>query len=36
MFTIRRECPLVALILTLGASVAAAVPAKRDDQILIP
>jgi imidazolonepropionase-like amidohydrolase len=35
MFTIRRECPLVALILTLGASVAAAVPAKRDDQILI-
>jgi hypothetical protein len=35
MFTIRRECPLVALILTLAASVAAAVPAKRDDQILI-
>jgi imidazolonepropionase-like amidohydrolase len=35
MFTIRRERPLVALILTLAASVAAAVPAKRDDQILI-
>jgi imidazolonepropionase-like amidohydrolase len=35
MFTIRRECPLVALILTLAASVAAAVPARRDDQILI-
>jgi imidazolonepropionase-like amidohydrolase len=35
MFTIRRECPPVALILTLAASVAAAVPAQRDDQILI-
>ena len=36
MFTIRRECPLVALILMLAASVAGAVPAQRDDQILIP
>jgi hypothetical protein len=34
MLTIRRDC-LVALMLTLAASVAAAVPAKRDDQILL-
>jgi len=35
MLTLRTECPLVALILTLAASVAAATPTKRDDQILI-
>jgi imidazolonepropionase-like amidohydrolase len=35
MLTNRTECLLVALILTLAASVAAAAPAKRDDQILI-
>ena len=35
MSTTRMECPLVALILTLCASLAAAGPAKRDDQILI-
>src|SRR5258707_1771092 len=34
MLTIRRDC-LVALILTLAASVAAAAPARRDDQILL-
>src|SRR3981081_3088761 len=35
MLTNRTECPLVTLILTLAASVAAAAPAKRNDQILI-
>jgi hypothetical protein len=35
MLTNRTECPLVAMILTLAASVAAAAPSKRDDQILI-
>jgi imidazolonepropionase-like amidohydrolase len=35
MLTNRMECPLVALILTLVASLAAAAPARRDDQILI-
>jgi imidazolonepropionase-like amidohydrolase len=35
MLTTRMECPLVALTLTLAASLAAAAPAKRDDQILI-
>src|SRR3979490_142245 len=35
MLTNRTECLLVALILTVAASVAAAAPAKRDDQILI-
>jgi hypothetical protein len=35
MLTVRTERPLLAMILTLAASVAAAAPAKRDDQILI-
>jgi len=35
MLTNHMECPLVALILTLAASLAVAAPAKRDDQILI-
>jgi hypothetical protein len=30
MFTLRMECSLVALILTLAASAAAAAPAKRE------
>src|SRR4030088_1581222 len=35
MLTNRTECPLVALILTLAASAAAAGATQRDDQILI-
>src|ERR1700724_3428914 len=35
MDTIRTPRPLAGLILTVVASVAAAAPAKRDDQILI-
>jgi imidazolonepropionase-like amidohydrolase len=35
MLTNRMECPLVALILTLAASLAIAAPTKREDQILI-
>jgi imidazolonepropionase-like amidohydrolase len=35
MLTNRMECPLVALILTLAASLAIAAPARREDQILI-
>jgi len=35
MYTVRAARPLAALTLSVVASVAAAAPAKRDDQILI-